>query len=141
MHCISVYLIRKSDLRDEKIDSIIGGKSLVENWNGENNSGVIFTELKSGIFATTEIPDIREFGKNKMVAYITTDYFGGFGDQTAQVFDCGKKIYDYSVPGSMNTSDSIDEALKLMGVVCVDGYDEFDTIGLGKYRSNEDFNQ
>jgi hypothetical protein len=34
----------------------------------------------------------------------------------------------------------INDVLKRMGIVRKDGMDEFDTIGLGNYRTNEDFN-
>lgn len=129
MHCISVYLIRKSDLRGEKIDSIIEGKS----------RNIVFTELKSGILATPHIPNIREFGKDKMIAKINTDYFGGGGEQSAMLFDCNKKVYDKSDEQNWSVHP-INDVLKMMGVVSDVGCDEFDTIGLGRYRSNNDFN-
>ncbi len=130
MHCISVYLIRKSDLRNEKIDNILEDKF-------ENQ--IVWTEMDCDILATTHIPNIKIFGKGKMIAKISTDYFGGFGSQTAKLFVDNKieyeadDEYDYSLR-------PINEVLKKMGIVRKDGMDEFDTIGLGNYRTNEDFN-
>ena len=129
MHCISLYLIRKSDLRNEKIDNILKDKS-------ENE--IIWTEMYCGILATTNIPNIERFGKGKMIASISTDYFGGMGYQSAKLFIDNKieyeadDEYDYSLR-------PINTVLKKMGVVRKDGMDEFDMIGLGNYRTNEDF--
>lgn len=130
MHCISVYLIRKSDLRDEKIDNILEDKS---------GNGIVWIEMNSDILVTTHIPDRENFGKEKMIAKISTDYFGGSGSQRAKLFVDNKieyeadDEYDYSLR-------PINEVLKKMGIVRKDGMDEFDTIGLGNYRTNEDFN-
>ena len=125
MHCISVYLIRKSDLRDEKIDNILEDKS---------GNEIVWTEMNCDILATTHIPDREIFGKEKMIAKISTDYFGGSGYQTAKLFVDNKIEYEaYSL-------SPINDVLKKMGIVRKDGMDEFDTIGLGNYRTNEDFN-
>lgn len=128
-HCISVYLIRKSDLRNDKIESVIDDNEYQD---------IKFVELKEDILATIDIPNIKEFGRNKMVAYITTDYFGGPGHQTAKLYDCGKKIYDED-DEYKHEVNPINDVLKLMGIIRKDGMDEFDTIGLSKYRSNEGF--
>lgn len=133
-HCVSIYLIRKSDLRDQKINSILDSdKSPKINW----------TELNCDIFATTEIPNIKKFGENKTIAKITTDYFSGSGYQTAKLFINNKKVIDRSANGSDSSysimKNPINFVLEEMGVVKGNGMDEFDIIGLGKYRSNEDF--
>lgn len=128
-HCISVFLIRKEEIRDEKIDSIIENST-------ENN--IKFTELKCGILATTYIPNIKEFGKDKTIAKITTDYFGGSGYQTSKLFVNNKPIMSLSDEFEYGSSP-INSVLKKMGVEKNNGNDEFDTIGLGKYRSNSDF--
>ncbi len=128
-HCISIYLMNKSELRDEKIKSVLeNNKPVTINW----------TELSEGVLATTHIPNIREFGKNKIIAKISTDYFGGSGHQEAKLFVNNKKEYDQSSELDWSVKP-INDVLKSMGVVKKDGMDEFDTIGLGKYRSNSDF--
>lgn len=128
-HCISVFLIRKEELRNEKIDSIIDNVS-------ENS--IKFTELKCGILATTYIPNIKEFGKNKTIAKITTDYFGGAGYQTAKLFVNNTNTM-YLNDEFDHRKNPINSVLKEMGIEKTNGHDEFDTIGLGKYRSNTDF--
>jgi len=122
-HCIRVHLIKKSELRNEKIEYLVDNKDPFE---------IKWIELKEGILATTdEIPYF--FMKDKMIAYITTDYFGGFGDQSAILYVNGKEVINTEVDNSVNI------VLKEMGVISKDGCDEWDTIGLSNYRSNEDF--
>ena len=128
MHCISIYLLKKEDIRDEKISTIIDNKT----------SEIKFTEMGGGILATTYIPNIKEFGANKTIAKISTDYFGGSGSQDAKLFIDNKKVYDKSdeIDYSVNP---INDVLALMGIKKVIGHrDEFEVVD--KYRSNEDFN-
>ncbi len=129
MHSISVYLISKEDLRNEKIDSVLE--------NTKSNT-LNLTELGSGVMAITHIPNIKEFGKNKTIALIGTDYFGGSGYQSAKLFINNKKVYDKSSEQDWSINP-INDVLKMMGINPTDGNDEFDTIGLGKYRTNQDF--
>jgi len=128
-HSISVYLIRKEEIRDSKIETILEDKSL----------GIQFKELGSNILATTRIPNIKEFGINKTIAKIETDYFGGSGNQSAKLFVNNKKVYDKSDEQDWSAKP-INDVLKEMGVHRISGQDEFDTIGLGNYRTNMDFN-
>ena len=129
-HCISVYLIRKSELRDDKLSSILDDKKQTK---------IVWTELKEGILATPFIPDIKEFGKDKTIAKISTDYFGGPGYQESNLYVNNKKEYDKSSESDYKLNP-INDVLKLMGIIKKEGMDEFDTIGLGNYRSNRDFN-
>lgn len=64
-----------------------------------------------------------------------TDYFGGFGEQEASYFDEDGKIThfpDSTIGGAINS------ALALLGVEREGSHDQFDVIGLGQYRQNED---
>lgn len=74
--------------------------------------------------------------KDRLVAKIETDYFGGCGDQTAQVWDDKKLIYN-----NRAFFDAINGALELLDVECESGKDEFDTLGLGKYRENHEIEE
>lgn len=85
MHSIRLYLINKTDLRDNKIDAILDNSKC---------SNLEWVELGSGIMAIERIPNIKEYGAGKTIALITTDYFGGSGNQTAKVFLDNKKILD-----------------------------------------------
>jgi hypothetical protein len=67
-HCISVFILRKEELRDSKLETILEDKT---------QNQIKFTELDGGVLATTNIPNIKEFGKDKTIARIETDYFGG----------------------------------------------------------------
>jgi hypothetical protein len=129
-HCISIYVINKSELRDEKISNVL---------DNSKSSKIVWTELKEGLIATTDIPNIRDFGKDKTVALLSTDYFGGAGHQEAKLFVNNKKEYDESSETNYMVSP-INDVLKMMGISKKDGQDEFDTIGLSRFRSNRDFN-
>ena len=63
-------------------------------------------------------------------ALINTNYFGGVGNQFAGTFERGKEVLPI-VEGGIN------QALRNIGVRARSGMDEFDTIGLGRYRSFE----
>ena len=86
-HCISVYIFRKEELRDEKLDVILENKSKIN---------LKLTQLGEGIVATTNIPNFKEFSKGKMIAKITTDYFGGPGEQSAKLWENSEVIYNKS---------------------------------------------
>lgn len=68
----------------------------------------------------------------KEYAVIYTDYFGGVGDQYATVFNKGV----VTMPETIN---GINKALKQIGVMNKPGFDEFDTLGLGMYRTFDDY--
>lgn len=68
---------------------------------------------------------------NPVYAIISTDYFGGVGDQWANVY-VNRDLADKSII-------MINQALAYLGVEKRDELDEFDTIGLSKYRSNPDY--
>lgn len=68
------------------------------------------------------------------IAYIETDYFGGTGAQGAIVFQDGHCVYEpiNSEIGPIST------ALRLLGVrKKANMKDEFDEVGLGRFRSND----
>jgi hypothetical protein len=129
-HCISVYLMNKSELRNDKINNILSDE--------EKTSNIVWTELDQEIVATTHIPNIREYGKERTISYISTDYFGGAGHQEAKLFVNNKKEYDKSSEFDWSERP-INTVLKKMGIKAKDGMDEFDTIGLSNFRSNHDF--
>jgi hypothetical protein len=146
-HCISVYLIHKSEIRNEKIKYIIDGKDTDVGFYLSNkiyittpNNNSIFTELGSDILATEHISNFKEWGKDKTIAKISTDYFGGSGNQSAKLFINGESVYDKSDEYDWSEKP-INTVLKMMGVISSPNMDEFDTIGLYKYRSNDDFNK
>lgn len=65
-----------------------------------------------------------------VVAFIETDYFGGAGEQRARVKK-GREI--------ILRRGEINEALRLLGVTGDANKDEFDKVGLGQWRNNEDW--
>lgn len=63
------------------------------------------------------------------LAYIETDYFGGAGTQSGVLYENGK----ISV-GPRSGEGTINFLLKELGVWHYPDRDEFDMLGLGKYR-------
>lgn len=127
MHAISIYITRKIDLREDRINTIL-----------DEGDKLNTKELGEDIYAILDDIDPKEFSKGRMVASINTDYFGGPGDQSAKLWKDGKLIYENST--RVNEWDTpINDALDKMGVTPKNGCDNFDTVGLGRYRKNEDF--
>lgn len=68
---------------------------------------------------------LAEIAPGSRFAIIETDYFGGFGEQYAVVYEQNQCLM---------SAGRINEALTLLGVVPETGLDAFDTVGLGHYR-------
>lgn len=129
-HCISIYVIKKYELREDKINKVL---------NDEIKSEIVWTELDENLLATTYIPNIRDFGKDKTVGVLSTDYFGGSGHQEGKLFVNNKKEYEASSEFNWR-STPINDVLEMLGISKKEGLDEFDTVGLSNFRSNGDFN-
>lgn len=88
--------------------------------------------------------------------YIETAYFGGMGDQGAALFENGKLVWKKSestfrsekpkslfarlISGQrLPPKSPISEGLGSLGVVPASGEDEFDCVGLGRFRTMEAF--
>lgn len=66
------------------------------------------------------------------VAYVEAEYFGGTGTQAHALYSRGKAV------GAVVVSDSaINEALCHIGVEKGGAADEFDAVGLGRYRNTD----
>jgi hypothetical protein len=94
------------------------------------NAGIKFKELSQGFAITTRSCD--DLAPKHEIAYVYASFWGGFGEQEAEYYKAGTKvIFGALEPGAIN------KALKLLGVMRVDGQDEFDSLGLGQERSND----
>ncbi|MEM7104902.1 MAG: hypothetical protein AAF502_17330 [Bacteroidota bacterium] len=73
--------------------------------------------------------------KDGMITYLETDYWGGDGEQAAAIWYKGILYF-----GPKHSKiGAISRCLKLMKAVKNDMYDEFEAIGLTKFRSNDDW--
>ena len=63
-------------------------------------------------------------------SYVEAEYFGGEGGQIAIIWQNNKRqrIFSYG-------QDRINQVLKSFGVIANKGQDEFDTLGLGRHRA------
>ncbi len=76
----------------------------------------------------------RALSADAPVAYVETAYFGGVGEQAAAVWHKGKVSLHPS-----QATHAINAALRAIGVVHSAAGDEFDAIGLGRFRHTEDW--
>ena len=84
------------------------------------------------------ILEVARASKTSSLAVVQTEYFGGHGGQGAGVISNG----DWTLPWTWLSTDDrpqpeiwpINRALIELGIRKAKGLDEFDTIGLGKYR-------
>lgn len=81
--------------------------------------------------ALAHIMDAISVDRKAEYAIIATEYFAGIGDQWANVFR-GEENIGTDV-------GRINQALRVLGVVAEKPYDEFDTVGLSRYRSQPDY--
>lgn len=85
-----------------------------------------------------------EQSKNFPIAYIETEYFGGIGRQSAAVWRNGTLVFGPEQTGNEDAATplldgAINRAVRLLGVNRGNACDEFEALGLNKYRSNEDW--
>lgn len=128
MHSIDVILIRRSEFRNIKVNLIINEKFLV--------SDEISVDLPQNIIAFPSLSKMdicKKFGNGITFVKVETSYFGGSGEQSAELLVSTKNGYKV-----VKKSDSINEILNIYGVKKISS-DEFDAIKLGRYRSNENF--
>ena len=91
---------------------------------------------------------LKELSFKGKCAYIETEYFGGSGAQISEAWYNGERIIgplisfdgieNPKIPsGAVLVENSINEILKTIGVYKHEGKDEFDSVRLGWYRSND----
>lgn len=73
-----------------------------------------------------------DFSKIARTAYIEAEYFGGVGTQNAIVWEASDIVFEETLSGN-----AINKALQQLCVTRTDDRDEFDTVQLGRHRSNE----
>ncbi len=81
--------------------------------------------------ALVELLQIISCSRFVTFAIIVTDYFGGMGDQFAQVYQNTALVSPHL--------NAISPALEWLGVKPVQNLDAFDTVGLSNYRSNPEY--
>ena len=130
-------------LREEQIDRLAGDQALFP-FNGFIYLG---PPLAEGV--------ARKVGAGQLL-YVETNYFGGMGDQGAALFEAGKLVWrehmsesagvgvtsliGVMVPGLRirHSKSPISRGLSLLGVPPPLEGDEFDAMGLSRFRSCAD---
>lgn len=88
----------------------------------------IFTHLPERL-----VPHLRELSRGGRLAYVEAEYHGGDGEQRSIVWENG------IAREPRESSRAIDDALIALGVQRTQGQDAFDTLGLGRHRSVDDW--
>lgn len=88
-----------------------------------------FTELDYFDASVREL--MENYSQGTKLAYVETNYFGGTGTQAGILYENGKPAAPKSGEGAINA------LLKELGVRREPDKDEFDMLGLGKYRRME----
>ncbi|HEX2081502.1 MAG TPA: hypothetical protein VHG08_27610 [Longimicrobium sp.] len=88
-----------------------------------------FTHLPEGL-----VPRLRELSRRGRVAYVEAEYHGGDGEQRSIVWEGGELRSE-----AEESSRAINSALVSLGVTRTDDADHFDTLGLGRHRSVDDW--
>jgi hypothetical protein len=85
---------------------------------------------------TVNLMDLaRECSVHGPIAYVETDYFGGAGVQGAAAWVDGEA----RLPPTVEEHSVVNAALRMIGLRAEDGFDEFDTLGLGRTRRLDSF--
>lgn len=86
-------------------------------------------DVPEGITAIAEV--ITKVGR---VVYIEAEFFGGDGTQACVTWDSNLHVTQPLVDAG-----AINSALQFLGVEIGDHHDEFDALGLGRYRTSNDW--
>jgi len=76
----------------------------------------------------------EQASKNKQIAYIEAEIFGGQGTQACTIFNNSKIVF-----GPLVDDNAINKALKHLGVEKRTGHDEFESLGLNKNRDTNNW--
>lgn len=131
MHCINdivVFLLEdKTQLKKlkEEINDLVNTKL----------DGVYLTYVPKNKLYRFKI--LAKYGVTNALS-VCTDYFGGMGEQHATLTNT---TIDHKNRKKRQKFKSINLGLRELGIISNDlnKEDEFDMIGLGRFRSNEDF--
>jgi len=100
---------------------------------------------------TSALADLaKDLSKRAPIVYVETEYFGGQGAQAAVVWKNGEVVFGPLVTKNIDegqqcvfttslSDEAINQAMRNIGVVATNARDEFDIVGLGRYRSNDDW--
>ena len=125
MHCVNIFVLRTQENID--LPNARHGEYLLVPIHEETFRRMKISDHDSQISLLAKL--LASKSETGIVARCETDYFGGVGEQAASIWGAG---------GMIESFDSINQALKKICVTRMDNMDEFDTVGIGRYRTNED---
>jgi hypothetical protein len=84
----------------------------------------------------------RELSQTGPIGYIEVDFFGGTGQQIAMLWQSGASVWGPVLSEhnyAKQDEGAINQLARLMGVHKTRYYDEFEAMGLNRFRSDEDW--
>jgi hypothetical protein len=75
---------------------------------------------------------LRAASRSSFLAYVGAEYFGGMGTQWGVGLEAGAVVF-----GPVREPGVINQVLRRLGVRPHAGSDEFDTVGLGRFRHTD----
>jgi len=114
-------------------------QELLDEFRALNTTALAHEEVVWGEIEPDPVPTslLVAIAQHHSIAYIRTRYFGGTGEQVAGLWENGQIVVG---PLMSENPGPINAVLRKMGVPLDAGaLDEFDSLGLGKYRGVEDF--
>jgi hypothetical protein len=99
------------------------------------NNFTLSDNINGFIYLTTNIENqiLKVVGSNS-IAYIEAEYFGGNGGQKAIIWKDNQRLLTFP-----HSQDAINKTLQSLGVTPDKRKDEFDTVGLRRYRNMEEW--
>jgi len=97
-------------------------------------------EWVEGVSVASDLAKLtRRLSEREPMAYVEAHFFGGSGGQSAIVWQQGQVLLALSQEGI----GAINQALRFLGVKATspEVFDEFDMVGLGRWRSTEGWQQ
>lgn len=130
MHSLRTFLLPKDHGLDlDGVPHVVGGQGIVL-------MPVTSESMRRFRLDLVSDEDITELMVRNMrterVGWMESDYHGGFGDQHAKYWVHGKK------ENVRSRSNPVNEVLSNLGVVPSSKSDEWDTVGIGRYREEND---
>jgi hypothetical protein len=95
-----------------------------------------FTDEGVDSVTSTVMEFILPFARCGRIVYIEAEFFGGDGTQACIMWDRGGQP---SAP--LVDNHAINTALRFLGVKVGNHHDEFDALGLGRYRGTDDWEE
>ena len=98
-------------------------------------------EFEYWLLSKESLEFFKQKSKETLIAYVKADYTGGTGFQKSVVWKDGAQILksETEILPRPHSYGPVNDALRALGVVAMEGRDEFETVGLHRNQQMEDW--